>query len=69
MAHTFHDVSINSNYTNDFLNYKNNKEAEAISFDSNNMESYNRQITVQELQRSLEKTKNTAQGVTEYITI
>ena len=44
------------------LNYKNNKEAEAISFDSKNMEPYNRLITVQELQLSLEKAKNTAPG-------
>ena len=58
LTQTFHEVSSNRSYTNDFLNYKNNKEAEAISFDSN-MEPYNKQFTVQELQCRLEKTKNT----------
>ena len=61
-AHTFHKVSSNENYAQEFMNYKNVAEQEEIEFESNNSETYNRPFTNKELEQNLSHTKNTAPG-------
>jgi len=62
LATAFSQVSSDENYSPTFLQYKNNIESEAISFDSNGEEIYNRAFTVTELESCLSKNKNTAPG-------
>ena len=61
-AQTFHQVSSNDNYTQEFLTHKAAAEQEVIYFESNNTESYNRPFTVKELDFNFSRTKNTTPG-------
>ena len=58
MANTFSDVSSNNNYSNEFRTHKNIKESESIEFISDNVESYNRQLTIEDLEYNIAKVKN-----------
>ena len=59
LAHTFSQTSSNENYSEKFLRYKNVIEETKINFHSDNSESYNRPFTLEELQYSITRTKDT----------
>ena len=61
-AQTFHQVSSNDNFTQEFLTHKTVAEQEVIYFESNNTEPYNRPFTVKELDFNLFRTKNITPG-------
>ena len=62
LAQTFSNTSSNSNYTQEFQDYKRIQEQSHINFDSDNLEPYNRNFTLKDLQNQLSKTKNTSPG-------
>lgn len=62
LGQTFAKNSSSANYTDEFNKYKETTEKHRISFQSDNTETYNSKITIEELETALHKSKNSAVG-------
>ena len=62
LGQTFAKNSSSENYTDEFNKYKEATEKHQISFHSDNTETYNNKITIDELETALQKSKNSAVG-------
>ena len=60
LTQAFSTVSSDEHYTNDFMTYKTQEEAQPIDFSSDNKEHYNRPFTPEELNYCLSKTNDTS---------
>jgi len=62
LGNSFSVVSSNNNYTEQFLEHKNNVEQLPVDFSSEQNEIYNRPFTMSELQQCMSRSRNTAPG-------
>ena len=62
LANSFENISSSSNYSKNFINYKNQIERDTLIIPLNNDESYNHPITIEELLQTLAECKGSSPG-------